>query len=335
MKKHYLLITLATMLCGMVYSQAGILKKLPGSKKGGGGGLTSIMEGNPAISTNFKDVNMEGTMPPEFGDGAPYVKLRTVPRDSLGNFLLKPGFYETFNFSYCLKAGTPSPNLSDGYGLAPLKGKQEDIVHAILVKSQQMWANKGTTTKEKSLLANAATAATKIAQKDVQLLLWAIIAKTDFEKLAGRSKAVALALLTPGEILKLNGGALKAGGNFLMDKGIINKPEPLRLIEEAQEKLRSLYYRADATFEDFERVALLAGMSNMPQIAPNRTWFKHPTEDYYVRYEPQGYSRTKIQVYVPPTTTQVNFKATGYVATPDDSRQRLAQTDWFVDNVIN
>jgi hypothetical protein len=180
--KHYLLFALAAMLCTFSNAQIGnvLSKKLGGGdKKGGGGGLTSFLEGNPAISTNFKDVNMESTMPPEFGDGAPYVKLKTIKRDAEGNFLLKPGFYETFNYSYCLKAGTPSPNLSDGYGLAPLKGKQEEVVLAILQKSQELWANKGTQ-KEKGLLSTAANAATSIGQKDVQLLLWAIIAKTDF-----------------------------------------------------------------------------------------------------------------------------------------------------------
>lgn len=332
--KHYLLFALSAILFTFSNAQLGNLtKKIGGGDKkgGGGGGLTSFLEGNPAISTNFKDVNMESTMPPAFGDGAPYVKLKTIKRDADGNFLLKPGFYETFNYSYCLKAGTPSPNLSDGYGLAPLKGKQEEIVFAILDKSQELWANKGTQ-KEKGLLSTAANAATSIGQKDVQLLLWAIIAKTDFNQLQGRSKAVALALLTADQILKLNGGAMKTGANFLMDKGIVNKPEPLRLIEEAQAKLRQLYYSADATFEDFERAALIAGLSNQPQIAPNGTWFKHPKEEYYVRYSPQGYSRTKTQIYVPPTSTEVKFKATGYVATPDDSRQRLAQTDWFAEN---
>lgn len=294
------------------------------------------MEGAPAISTNFKDVKMEGTMPPEFGDGATYKDLGKLTKDNEGYFLLQPGFYESTNFSYCLKAGTPGPNVSDGYGLAPLKGKMEDVVHAILVNSQKRWANKGMDSSgNRGVLSNVANAATKISQKDVQLLLWAIIAKAEFNNLAGRSKAVALVLLTPDQIVQLNGGAFKAGSKFLMDKGIINKPQPVRMIEDAQQKLRELYYKGDATFEDFERAAILAGLSTEPQIAPNRTWFKDPTGCYYIRYEPNGYSRTKFQVYVPTSCNDVKFKATGSVATPDDSRQRLAQTDWFVKDEVH
>ncbi len=320
MKNFYLLLISIVSVSFSCFSQ-GFLKNK---------GIKSFMEGNPAISTNFKDVVMEGTMPPDFGADAIYVDLKKMSRNNEG-YLLLPGFYESTNFSYCLKAGTPGPNVSDGYGPAPLKGKMEDIVLAILENSQKRWAIKNADSVEKNnLLSEAVKGAGKISQRDVQLLLWAIIAKVDFTNLAGRSKVVALAMLTPEEILKLSGGAFKGGSKFLMDKGIISKPAPVRLMEEAGEKLRSLYNKADATYEDFEQVAMLAGLSDQPQIAPNRTWFKHPKECYYIRYEPQGYARTKIQIYVPPGCSNTLFKATGYVATPDDSRQRLAQTDWFV-----
>ena len=70
-------------------------------------------------------------------------------------------------------------------------------------------------------------------------------------------------------------------------------------------------------------------MNNEPQPVAFGTWFKHK-DGYYIRYEPQGYPRTHIKIYVP-DNKEVKLKLTGVIATPSDSRQRLAQTDMSVD----
>ena len=70
---------------------------------------------------------------------------------------------------------------------------------------------------------------------------------------------------------------------------------------------------------------MLAGISSEPQAVEFGTWFRHK-DGYYLRYEPHGYSRTHIKIYVP-EKKEVKLKITGLVATPSDSRQRLAQTD--------
>jgi hypothetical protein len=241
-----------------------------------------------------------------------------------GEYLLTPGYYQITNLSYCLKAGTNGPAKGDAYGLAFLEGKMDNIVEVILVKSQQVWREN---TKD-SLQGVAATLASnvfRLTQKDVQLLLWAIIAKTNFEDMAGRTKAVALSLLTGEEILKLNGGAVKTAVNFATDKGFVDKPVWVQKIEQSEQNLRNMYARGDATYEDFERLAVLAGMASEPNPVESGTWFKHE-DDFFVRFEPQGYPRTIIKVYVPEGKT-AKFKATTMVATPSDSRQRLAQTD--------
>jgi hypothetical protein len=147
--------------------------------------------------------------------------------------------------------------------------------------------------------------------------------------MGGRTKAVALALLTPDQIVKLNGGAVKAAFNFASDKGFVDKPQWMQKMEEAEHNLRSLYARGDATYEDFERLAVVAGMASEPNPVEAGTWFKHE-DGFYVRFEPEGYPRTTIKVYVPEGKT-VQFKATTMVATPSDSRQRLAQTDTAVE----
>jgi hypothetical protein len=318
--KRILLLTAIAFFFQSSHSQ--LLKKIKESKP-----LANITEGKKPITTNFKDVNLDGKLDPSVGENETYKPLHSMQKNDDGEYVLTPGYYQITNLSYCLKAGTNGPAKGDAYGLAFLEGKMDDIVEVILVKSQQMWREN----MKDSLQGVAATLASnvfRLTQKDVQLLLWGIIAKTNFEDMAGRTKAVALALLTADQILKLNGGAIKTVTNFATDKGLVNKPVWMQKIEEAEHNLRSLYARGDATYEDFERLAVLAGMASEPNPVESGTWFKH--DDFFVRFEPQGYPRTTIKVYVPEGKT-AKFKATTMVATPSDSRQRLAQTDMAVE----
>lgn len=278
--------------------------------------VSDAMAGHPAISTCFADVNTRETLPPEFGEGKTYMLLDSLRPLTNGHFRLSPGFYEQTNLSYCLKAGTHGPSKGDVYGLAPVAGKMSDIVMAILFKSDLMWRT-----------GKARIAGSALSQHDVQLLLWAIIAKADFESMSGRTKATAIALLTPDQLIKLNGGAIKSFTNLAEDKGWMRKPPLIRQIEESEQGLRRLYQGGTSNYEDFERLAVLAGMASEPQGVAYGTWFKHPN-GYYVRYQPHGYPRTHTQIYVPESFIDgVDFYRTGFVATPTDSRQRLAQTD--------
>jgi len=289
-------------------------------KKIGGGAVNNLLEGKPPISTSFKDVDLKNTLPASFGENEKFTALSTLTKNADGLYELKPGFYETTNLSYCLKAGTNGPSKGDSYGNAPIKGKMDDVVETILIKSQELWRSR----------ANGKTATNMfISQKDVQLLLWAIIAKADFDDMQSKTKAVALALLSPEQIVKLNGGAVKSAVNFASDKGWMEKPAIVRTIEEAEQSLRQLYKSSTSTYEDFERLAVLSGVNNEPQPVEFGTWFKHE-DGFYIRYEPQGYSRTHIKIYVP-EKKNVKLNITGVIATPSDSRQRLAQTDMSTD----
>lgn len=308
------------LLAGCQLTQAqGLLKKLGSNKV-----VSGVLEGKPAISTSFKDVDTKNTLPPSFGENQTYRSLSSLPKNAEGGYTLSTGFYETTNLSYCLKAGTNGPSKGDSYGNAPILGKMDDIVFTILTASQDLWRSNATGTALTNKLSGMV-----VSQKDVQLLLWAIIAKADFEDMQSKTKAVALALLSPDQIVKLNGGAVKSAVNFASDKGWMDKPEWMRKIEEAEQSLRQLYKSSTSTYEDFERLAVLAGISPEPQPVAFGTWFKHD-DGYFIRYEPQGYPRTHIKIYVPENKT-VDLKITGVIATPSDSRQRLAQTDMSVE----
>lgn len=102
--------------------------------------------------------------------------LMTLQRTPNGGFVLQPGYYSMQTQSYCLKAGTHGPGEGDGYLYAPPKGPAEDAVMSIVRNSVNR---------------------PEIHQHDIQVLLWAIIARAKFEDLQSEIKATASRLLTP------------------------------------------------------------------------------------------------------------------------------------------
>ncbi|MFM2363470.1 MAG: hypothetical protein RLZZ316_2372 [Bacteroidota bacterium] len=271
--------------------------------------LAGFLKKPAPITTNFEDdVKMEGSLPETFGNDKTYIPLYKMPAAANGGFVLCPGFYEMTNMSYCLKAGTHGPSEGDGYMYAPTKGKMDDIVNAILTAHQNKHA--------------------EIPQKDVQVLLWAIIARSKFKNLSGRLKVVAGVLLTPEQIIKLNGGLAETLSSEALDRGLVDLPAPVRTVMEAENNIRRLVETGVDSYEDFERFAVLAGMATVDRADVKRgMWSLHP-DGFYVRYRPNGYSRTTVQVYVPDAKGQIIYNAISTIACPANTgAQRLAQTN--------
>ena len=163
-----------------------------------------------------------------------------------------------------------------------------------------------------------------LTQREVQLLLWAIIAKTDFYKMKGPIKATALKLLSPEQIARLSKGALdKLTRNEV--KKLTNQSPALQAILEAENNLRNKYYSGVRSYQDYEDIAILAGIEPIVSGYEAGRWTKHP-DGYFIRYFPQGYSRTRTQIYVPETRGVVIFNPTNDIAVPASSGQRLLQT---------
>ena len=280
--------------------------KIPGT--GGKNPLPSLFKKPPPITTNFDDdVKMKGAMPETFGNDKEYLPLYKMKTTETGGFILCPGFYEMTNMSYCLKAGTHGPSQGDGYMYAPTKGKMDDIVNAILVKH----ASKP-----------------EISQKDVQVLLWAIIARSKFTNLSNKMKLITTMLLTPEQIIKLNGGMVETLSSEALKKGVVDVPPAVQTVMEAENNIRRLVETGVDSYEDFEKFAILAGMAanDHPEVVRGM-WSLHP-DGYYIRYFPSGYSRTKVQIYVPEGKGQVIYNAIGTIACPANTgAQRLAQTN--------
>jgi hypothetical protein len=251
---------------------------------------------------------MQGSLPETFGNDKTYVPLYKMKQTESMGFMLCPGYYEMINMSYCLKAGTHGPSEGDGYMYAPTKGKMEDIVNAILVSH--------------------ALKHPELPQREVQVLLWAIIARARFKNLSGRLKVVSTLLLTPDQIVKLNGGYVETLGGTALNKGLIDLPPAVQKVMEAENNIRRLVETGVDSYEEFERYAILAGMASVDRADVKKgMWSLHP-DGYYIRYFPSGYSRTRVQIYVPDSKGKVVYNAVGTIACPANTgAQRLAQTN--------
>ncbi len=272
-------------------------------------GLPDFLSGPQPISTNIKDATFadasrDGSSPSDVQS------LASLPRDEKGGFVLAAGYYSMLVQSYCLHAGTHGPSSGDGYLYAPVKGSAKDAVIAILQNSNDH---------------------PEIAQRDIQQLLWAIVARAKFEDLDNRLKLVAGQLLTPRQLASLNRNALSVLSSNELSSITGGLPGPLRTVVEAESQLRGMLTSTSSSYADMERVAVLAGVAPMGEGSvdvPSIRWSRHP-DGYWVRYRPNGYTNTTIDIYVEPGSRAVGkvFDPAEGVAVPGNTaRQRLAQS---------
>jgi hypothetical protein len=256
-----------------------LLKKIPKKIPG----IEDILKSKPAISTSIQDAVTEISFLDDFNPQNPYSMI-VLPRTSEGDFLLDlKGFFRFECQSYCLRAGTYGPSEDrggSGYLYAPIKGLQADIVRNILQRSYVH---------------------PEIPQKDIQVLLWAIIARTKISDMSRHMQLTAARLLTKEEIFRLNGGALGLVPDDALRKAISNLPPAAHRILEAEARLRQMMTRGSASYEELERVAVLRGdpppEKGDREVPPGR-WSFHPN-GYFIRYFPRGYTRMIIEIYVP------------------------------------
>lgn len=273
-------------------------------------GLDEVLKKPAAITTSFEDVNQSGSKFPDLIVVKNVQPLYLLPKATNGGFILCEGFFEMTNKSYCLHAGTFLPSKGDGYMYAPILGPKKDIITSILKNAEKH---------------------PEINQNEIQVLLWTIIARTRFSDYSGQVKLTAVALLSPIELTHLEGGMLGILPASLMNKAKSKIPDGVQNIFEAENKIRQLVASGNYTYADMEKYAIIAGMAPVRSDIPSGIWSLHP-DGYYIRYFPSGYSKTKVQIYVPKeiiaSGKSVIYDATNDIACPANTgSQRLAQTN--------
>ncbi|HEV2146629.1 MAG TPA: hypothetical protein VGR37_04365 [Longimicrobiaceae bacterium] len=243
-------------------------------------------------------------------DPFPVRDMLALQRTPSGGFVLQPGYYEMHTQSYCIHAGTHGPGGGDGYLFAPPEGPAEEAVMTILRNSVNH---------------------PEIEQQKIQTLLWAIIARAKFEDLSAEHKATASRLMTPQQIAMLNRSALDLVPGPALDRALTSLPPLVRQVVEAEARLRQMLINPTTSFAELERVAVLAGAVGMgpgSREVPTGRWSRHP-DGYYVRYLPQSYSHTVMQVWVPKGSPAVGkeLDPAMHIAIPGNTaRQRLIQS---------
>jgi len=237
------------------------------------------------ISTTFDDAIYEVEISNFFEpDERDYRPLYLQPKTKQNGYRLKSGFYSMNAKSFCLRGYTYGPSKGDGHLYAPLLGKKAELVSSIIKHYG---------------------AKPHIPQNNVQVLLWAIIAGADMDKLGTNYSRTLNKLFTFDELLAFQGKDLLQS---YADKNIskfkqqtLNKLSPeLKNLLNAEEKIRDMVYQ-NKTFQEIEKVAILAGVApkeDMIREVTKGRWSFHPN-GFFIRFFPNGYPQTRVDIYVP------------------------------------
>ena len=177
----------------------------------------------------------------------------------------------------------------------------------------------------------------EIDQRDVQALVWAIASRTKIADMSRQMRWTAARLLTPRDILKVNGGALGLIPERLWEEALDRIPSEVRGVLDAQRRLRDALSNMEADYEELERLAVRFGVAPpgpRSKDIPRGRWSLHP-EGFFIRFFPNGYSRTVIEVHLPESleierdelqriTAIVDRNGTRFEALYDDTVEPLA-----------
>ncbi|MCR4396847.1 MAG: hypothetical protein NUW07_08980 [Candidatus Saccharicenans sp.] len=242
--------------------------------------LDKLLQEEPPVSTTLTDAVYDIPFLDSYNPkrGASMIFLPVTPEASIP---LLPGFWEGQFQSYCLKPGTYAPGEGDGYVYAPLKGKQADIVSNILKNS---------------------VLHPEIDQKSIQLLLWAIIARSKLSECSQEIQKTAKALMSPKEYDRLNGGALGKIPQPVLKAAMQKLPPLAQDVLQAETRLREMFLSPVlAPYHEVESVAVRVGEVLPPPDSREIGWgrWSYGPEGYFIRYFPYGYRITRTQIYYP------------------------------------
>lgn len=240
--------------------------------------LGDLTRGEPPLNTNVTNIPLRGW--PEFDslklDG--FVTLTNADRHADGTFPLKPGRYQLELRSFCARGYTYGPTSGDGYVRGAWQGSKADLLREIMQRYTVMYDT--------------------VDQRDVQLLVWAVLARVDPEDMRGGARRALVQLLGDRGIEMMARGALDYFADSAARKLFGSANRQLRPLLEYDNRMRGMFRDANRTYEDFERLAMRPQPANVRTEIPAERWNLHPA-GYLVRVNSRGYSRMTMQVVVP------------------------------------
>ncbi|MCK4324486.1 MAG: hypothetical protein KAW89_08160, partial [Armatimonadetes bacterium] len=205
-------------------------------------------------------------------------------------------------------AGAYAPGGGDGYLWVPLKGSRASAIQQMLLNSINQ---------------------PEIAQREVQSLVWGVLARTRIDDMSSQLRQAARHLLTREEIRRLNGGALGQIPRELLDQAFVDLPPLAQRALRAEAEIRGMLAGGVADFNQLEGVAIAAGepppYEEGPEV-PRGRWSYHP-DGFFVRYFPSGYQRTRVQIYVP-ESFKVEHDELGRITAVADQYGNRVETEY-------
>jgi hypothetical protein len=232
-----------------------------------------------ALTTNLNDSIHLDTLPPTI-DPKAFKPLMGLDRTDDGAFTLKVGMFEAYVQSYTLDMGDVNATKPGGYYPAPIKGTKAKIV-ASLLKQVELHPD--------------------VPQADIQSLLLAIVQNVDLEKMPPQIQQTAARVLPKDTLMQMQGATqAKALEQTLM--GLINQRlardknamQNIQKMKDAQAQMQqnAAQNPLSNSSPDFHTEAV------MTEPVARGTWAQMPG-GFYVRYLPDGYARTRLQLIVP------------------------------------
>src|SRR6185503_19376014 len=151
-----------------------------------------------------------------------------------------------------------------------------------------------------------------IDQRNIQLLLWSIVSRSDYNRLSPAVQMDAMQLLTPKQIFELKGGVIGVIKTAADSTGVLN----------ANSDMKRLFETSVNSYETYENIAVRREQSKIiKQGVKYDQWYKQK-ENYYVRYFTESYKKVKIQIYVPDGLLDTDNKLDGEYVVFDPTGQQ-------------
>lgn len=260
-------------LCAAAHAQFGPIKppeiKIPG--------LDTLLKGEPPLSTTIKDAKIWGWPNLAKIELRDPVTLTDADRNADHLFTLAPGHYKMTVKSFCGKGYTYGPTKGEGYVWGPWKGSRQAFINTLL---------------------HAYNAKGDVPQRNVQLLIWQVLARVKPQDMSPEAKSALLALVGEKGLDVLKDGAADYMTGKLAEELYKQASKELRPFIEYDNKIRGLSRQANATYEQFENLAVLPAPQDTRSEIGRGVWNISPS-GYMIRYQPHGYSQTDVEVIVP------------------------------------
>lgn len=255
--------------------------------------LLTLTSADRALTTSQADSSRKTLAPDTVWVTNP-TSLEQMPHVG-STYRLIPGFYTGTQKTFCLHAGGGGSDDATAYLPAPFKGTRADLIYGVVARYHRE---------------------PELVQVDVQLLLWGLLAGVPVSQMSPAVQGVATKLLTVGELARAEELPEKLGA-IAFDEAMAAAPTELRSGLEVTHRLQDLLTQGTATYEEIQRIAVPP--KSVPRSLGTWAW----ADGYWIRYFPESYSKTRLEVWVPQgPPVQVNLAR--LIAVPGQSfLQRL------------